>query len=139
MDVRQAGGRLDLRVARVRAPVADVVADGVVEQHGVLRHDADRRPQAGLRHVADVLAVDQNRAAVGVVEAEQQARDGGFARARRAHDGNGLAGGDREADALQDRPAGVVAEMHVAEFHLGARDAQGVGVRAVGHLAVLAQ
>ena len=38
---------LDLGVARVPAAVADVVAHGVVEQHGVLRNHADVVAQRG--------------------------------------------------------------------------------------------
>ena len=79
VDLREPRRLLDLRVARLPAAVADVVADRVVEQDGVLRHDADRGAQRFLRDVADVLAVDQNAPAADLVEAEQQARDGRFA------------------------------------------------------------
>jgi hypothetical protein len=57
VDVRGARRRDHLVVARLGPAVADVVEDGVVEQHRVLRHDADRRAQARLRDVAEVLAV----------------------------------------------------------------------------------
>ncbi|KAG1246977.1 hypothetical protein G6F65_020402 [Rhizopus arrhizus] len=70
MDVRQPCGSLDVGVGGAGPAVADVVVDGVVEQHRVLRHHADRRPQAGLGDIAHVLAVDDDRAAIGVVEAE---------------------------------------------------------------------
>ena len=46
--------------------------DGVVEEHGVLRHDRHVRTQAALRDVAYVLPVDAHRAGARVVEAEQQ-------------------------------------------------------------------
>ena len=42
VDVRRARRRLDLGAARAGAAVGDVVFDRVVEQHRVLRHDADR-------------------------------------------------------------------------------------------------
>ena len=38
--------------------IGDVVVDRVIEQHRVLRHDADGAAQARLGDVADVLAVD---------------------------------------------------------------------------------
>ena len=41
------------------AAIGDVVADRVVEQHRVLRDDADRGAQRGLRHLRDVLPVDR--------------------------------------------------------------------------------
>ena len=86
MHLRQPRGVLDLVLRRTDAAVGDVVADRVVEQHGVLRHHADRRAQAFLRHVADVLAVDPDAALGHVVEAEQQPADGGLARAGRPDD-----------------------------------------------------
>ena len=70
VDLRLPRGLLDLGVARVPAAVADIVADGVVEQHGVLRHHSDRRAERALRDIADVLAVDQDASAGHFVEAE---------------------------------------------------------------------
>ena len=95
--------------------------------------------RALLGDFAQVLAVDQDGAGVGVVEAEQQARDGGLARAGRADHGHGLAGRNAEADALQDRPALVVAETHVAEFDFGAGHGQIARAGPVGDLAILVQ
>jgi hypothetical protein len=40
---------------------SDVVGDGVVEEHRVLRNDADLGADAVLGDVADVLAVDLHR------------------------------------------------------------------------------
>ena len=46
---------------RIGAAIADVVEDRVVEQNGVLRHDADERhAEKLLRHVAYILAVDSH-------------------------------------------------------------------------------
>jgi hypothetical protein len=39
-----------------------VLPDGVVEEDGVLRDDADGLPERGLGHLSDVLVVNQNRA-----------------------------------------------------------------------------
>ena len=52
MDRRAGGGGLDLLARRAVAAVADIVADRVVEQHRVLRDDAERRAQARLGHLA---------------------------------------------------------------------------------------
>ena len=46
VDLREPRRLLDLGVGRLPAAVADVVADGVVEQHGVLRDHADGRRAA---------------------------------------------------------------------------------------------
>ncbi len=61
------------------ATILYVVEDGVVEEHGVLRHDADEVAHALLRELLDVTAVDEHGALHGVVEAEQQTRDCGLA------------------------------------------------------------
>ena len=64
--VRVGGARRRLDLLRAGAPcddsVRDVVGDRVVEQHRLLRHDADLPPQRGERHVAHVDAVDEDRA-----------------------------------------------------------------------------
>ena len=86
VDLGEPGRLLDLLVGRLRAAVADVVADGVVEQHGVLRDHADGAAQRLLGDVADVLAVDGDAPAGDVVEAEEQPRDGRLAGAGRTDD-----------------------------------------------------
>ena len=81
MDMRRAR-RLDDFLARGLGPaVGDVVVDGIVEQHRILRHDADGAAQAFLRDLADVLTIHEDAACGRVVEAEQQARQRGLARA----------------------------------------------------------
>lgn len=74
VDVREGGGFFKLGAG-------DVVCNGVVEQHGVLRHDADRLAHADLRDLFDVLARDQDAILLHIVEPEQEPRQGGFARA----------------------------------------------------------
>ena len=111
----RARGVLDLGAARAGPAVGDVVVDRVVEQHRVLRHDADRAAQAVLRDLADVLAVDRDRAGVDVVEAEQQPRQRRLAGAARPDHRDCRARRDREVDVVQDRPPRVVAEVDVPE------------------------
>ena len=116
VDVRQPRRLLDRRGRRPGPAIGDVVEDRVVEQHRVLRHDADRAPQAVLGHVAEILAVDLDRAVIDVVEAEQQPRDRRFAGAARADDRDRAAGRHAEIDtSLQDRAARVVAEIDMVE------------------------
>ena len=61
MDLRGAGGVLDLLVAGLRAGEAQVLADRGVEQVGLLGDEPDGGGQRGERHVADVHAVDATR------------------------------------------------------------------------------
>ena len=91
--------RLDLGVGRLRPAVADVLADRAVQQRGVLRHHRDLRAQAFLRDRGDVLAVDQDAAALDVEEAQQQVDRGRLAGAGAADQPDLLARlhGEREA------------------------------------------
>ena len=118
VDLRVLGGRLDLGVARAVAAVADVVEDRVVEQHGILRNHADGGAQRTLRHLADVLPVDQDPPGGRLVEPEQEPGDRRLAGARRPDDGDRLARLRLERDAAQDRPRRIVGEFDVLEPHV---------------------
>jgi len=117
VDAGRACGVLHLLRRRTGTAIGDVVADGVVEEHRVLRHHADAGAQALLRHVADVLPVDADRTFGHVVEAEQQAADGGFSGARRPHDGEALAARNRERDVVQDLPVWIIGEADAIKFN----------------------
>ena len=69
---------------RVGVGEGDVGGDRVAEQERVLEHDADRPAQVAEAQVADVDAVERDRAGVDVVEAGEQPGDGGLARPGRA-------------------------------------------------------
>ncbi len=73
MDRGGARGGDDVVLASAWLAIGDVVLDAVVEQHRILRHDADRGAQRFLGEPAQVLCVDADAAAIDVVEAEQQA------------------------------------------------------------------
>ena len=61
-DVRLPQRALDVGVRGLRAGVAQVLRDRVVEEVGLLADDADRRAQRGLRDVAQVGAGDPHGA-----------------------------------------------------------------------------
>ena len=123
-------GRDDLGVARARAAVADIVADRAVQQRGVLRHHRDLRAQAFLRDVGDVLAVDQDAALFEVEEAQQQVDQRRLAGAGAADQADLLARLDRRGVSPSISPlCAAVAEAHVVEAHLAARDRERRGVR----------
>ena len=113
-------------------PVGDVGAHGVVEEHRLLRHEADLLAQARERRVAHVDAVDQDRALGHVVEARQQVDERGLAGAARAHDRHHLARGAPEARRAAARaPSRVgVAEAHLAVLDPAAHPRQHHGVPA---------
>ena len=134
--------RLDLGAVGAGAAVGDVVFDRVVEQHRVLRDDADRRAQARLRHARGCPGRrSRSRPRVDVVEAEQQPRQRATCP---TPDGpttaTVLPAGISKLDAVQDLAVGVVAEAHVARSAPRRRaTASGSAPGRVGDLAVLAE
>ena len=89
-----------------------------------------------LLHLGDVLAVDEDAAAGRLVEAEQQAGDGGFAGTRGADDGHRMPGRHLEAHALEDRALRDIGEMHVLEAHDAFRHLERLGAWLVLDLGV---
>src|SRR3546814_12248253 len=69
----------DLRVA-----IGYVVQDAIVEQHGILGNYAYVLAQAGLGQAANIRPIDLDGACRDIIETEHQARQGRFARTRRA-------------------------------------------------------
>ncbi len=116
VDARPVGGGPDARSVAERREVADgdVLGRREVVAHEVLEHGSEPVAQLTHRHVADVDAVPQDRAAGGVVEPAQQFDQGALARAIAAHEGDGPPVGNVEIDAAQDPGVAVgVAEPHV--------------------------
>ena len=78
----------DLLLGRAVPAVGDVVADGAVEQPGVLEDHAERAPEVVAGQVAGVDAVDEDAPGVDLVEAHQEVDEGRLAGAGRTHDGD---------------------------------------------------
>ena len=139
MDLGRPRRLLDLFARRIRVAVGNVVIDRVVEQHGILRHHANRLMQAGLRHITDILPVDANGTAGDVIEPEQQPPHGRLATARGSDQGDPLPGSDPQRYPAQDFAVGVIGEFHVLKHHLARRDLQIRSARLVGDFRRLAQ
>ena len=94
-----ARGPLDARlvVARRDAADGDVVAGAEIVAHEILEDDAHAAAQLVEVVVAQVVAVEQDAALVGVVEPGQELHQGGLAGAVLAHQRHHLAGLEREA------------------------------------------
>ncbi|MNS97763.1 hypothetical protein D3C72_1321090 [compost metagenome] len=82
--------------------VEQVLADRPVQQRGVLRDHADLCAQAFLRDRGDVLAVDQDAAALDVVESQQQVDQRRLAGAGGADQPDLLARAHRQVHAFDD-------------------------------------
>src|SRR5262249_26320599 len=98
VDVRGARRLMYFRVTRLGPAAADVVEDRAVEQHRVLRNDADRRAQARLLEALYRETTHQEVAGRDVVEAVEQPRERRLARARVADHRHTMPGGDGEGD-----------------------------------------
>src|SRR6185503_6722790 len=92
----------DLGFARARLSVADVRGNRAVQQRRVLRHHADRRAQALLRHVRDVLAVDRDAAGLRLVQPEQQVHERRLAGSGTPDEAYTLARANRQIEVLDD-------------------------------------
>src|SRR5690625_684107 len=117
IEVRQLSGTVNGRGRGIGSAVGDIVVDGVVEQHSVLRNHADGLAQTLLGDVTHILAVDGDTAAVDIVETKQQAGKGRLAGAARSHNGNLVAGGKVEADVVQNGSLWIVGEVHTLKAY----------------------
>src|SRR5580704_12171099 len=99
----------------VGAGEEDVLADGAVEEEGVLEDNAELIAVAGEPDGGEVDAVDQNFARGGGVECADERDDGRLAGARGADEGGDGARGGLEAYAVKDFLTGLVGEGYVVE------------------------
>ena len=131
MNVRQAGGFLDLIARCAGASISDVVVNAVVEHHGVLRNDPDGRTQGLLSHLANILAVDLHRPFAQVIEAKQDSRDRRFAGPAGANDRDRLAGGHLEGYVIENDAPLVIGEANPLEGNSALSHIELFGIRIV--------
>ena len=129
LQPRRPGGLEDFGVGRPFAGQRDVLAQRRVEQEGVLEDEPDLAAERGDLQLAQVTAVVQDAPFLRIPEAEQEIDDGALPRARGADDRDVLPGGDGQAEVVQDRPAGLVAEPDALEPDLVRRARERLGVR----------
>ena len=87
----QAGRSLDLALVGVPVGEGDVGGHGVVEEEGLLEHDADGPPQLDQLDVPHVDPVEAHPAAVDVIEPGQELGHGRLPRTGRPDEGHRLA------------------------------------------------
>ena len=90
-----------LLLRNVRLAVGDIVPHRVVEQHRLLRDDADLRAQRIQRHVPHIVVVDQNLPAADVKESRNQVHQRALARAARSNHRQHLARLHFQIDVVQ--------------------------------------
>ncbi len=127
------GGLLDLLVGGVEAAVADIFSDGGMEEEGLLVDDADPAAEGGLGDGFDIGAIDEDGALGGVVEAHEEAEEGGFSGAAGTDEGVGFAVFEDEGDIFKGGlvPVGLVGEGDVIELDAALAVFEGGGVRGV--------
>src|ERR1700749_4115589 len=101
-DVDFVGGALHVGIRDRFGPETNVFGDGAREEEWVLQDDTEVLAQCGQIVHSHVDAVDQDLAALHIVEAHHERDDGGLAGAGVANDGGGLVGLDDEGDTAED-------------------------------------
>ena len=134
VGARDARRRHDLLLGHARGAVSDVVAHTDLKQHVLLGHHRDRPAQRLDAVLADVAVVDQDRAPLGVPQAQQEVHDRRLAGARGAGERQELPAADPEGDLAERRPPRLVGERDVGEAHALDRPRQRHGVGAIADL-----
>ena len=117
------GCRAHLLVGGLRPAVAQVRPGIGREDHRLLRHEADPGAKRHRVEIAQIGAVQQDRAGARVVEAHQQLEHAGLAGAGRTDQGDRLARRDRDVEPMQGREVGPrrIGEVDRGEAHSAAR------------------
>lgn len=122
IDLGSLGSLLNLLVRGIQSPVANVVANVVVEQRRVLRHNTNVLPKALEGHLGNILSIDEDPTALRFVEAEKQTEDGRLSTSGRADKCRLLSGMNGEAGVLKDGTVGMVPERDVLKADLASLD-----------------
>ena len=132
LDKIPAAGHLsgvnNLFVGRLRPRIAQIGPQRTIKHRHILRNDGERRAQAGLSDVDDILAIDQHPPRLRVVETLQQCQQGGFTSTRGPNQAKRLPGRDHQIDPVQNIAPPGITESHLLEPHFPRAGAQGAGV-----------
>ena len=115
--------------ADARVAESNVGRDVAGKQKHILQHQTQVAAQLLLVPLADVDAVDQDRAALDIVEAAERGDDRGLAAAGGADQSDFFTGADAKGNVFEHRLAGLVGKPDVFEFDLAGEffDALGLG------------
>ena len=120
---------IDIDVIGITARIANIAFHRAAEQERLLRNIAQLASQRMQRQIADVDAVDSDRALRRIRETLDKLDDRRLSRAGRAHDSRHFSGRRREAHVLQHAVlrAGVF-EAHIVERYFDARRAKQIAI-----------
>ena len=82
--------------------IRDIVQNGVIEQHAILRHDGDVRSQVRQSHLFDVLPINENLTLLNIVESVEKPHYSRFSGASLPHNPHGLPCLHRKRDAVDN-------------------------------------
>src|SRR5438552_6378066 len=120
-----------LRVARPRPGIRDVLGDGGGEKHGVLLDYGELPAKIGQAKLAQIGPVELDVATGRIVETREQAHQRGLARAGCAHDPESSARFDGERDVVQDGTVWAVRERNMMKGDGAARARYGSCLRSL--------
>lgn len=103
-DTGKICGTDDALVSDVGCTEGDVVADGTVEEDGVLGHEAYAATELGAGHLPDVDAAEFHSTIAWLVESHEHLDEGGLARTHATDDAYLFARFDVQIDVLQSEP-----------------------------------
>src|SRR3546814_13050836 len=103
--------------------ISDWSSDVCSSDLRILGHNANLLSERCLRNLRNILAIDQNAPGLHIIEAEEQARDGRLACARRPHDGKRLPRRNVDVETVKDFPICSVTDMHIFEANQLGREA----------------
>ncbi len=110
---------LDFLCIRIRTTIQNVVENGVVEQHRILRHDADGFAQRLNLQILNVDAANLDASATAVIETKQQFDERGFAGTTRTNHCHLFTGRNPEADVFKNFAFRVVLKTDSVEDYFG--------------------
>jgi hypothetical protein len=130
MNVRSLACLKHIFLRRVRSRIQQIIHDGRVEQHGILRHDTNISAQTVKFDIPQVMAINGNGTVCNVVEAEEKFERGGLSTTGLADNGCLCAGCNGKVYAVEDKAAllSLVSEFDVVEgnFALEGRKDDGI-------------
>ena len=109
--------RHDLFLGGIRLAHGDILPDGPGLQPGILKHHAYAVPQVIPAHIPGIHPIQQNFAAVGVIEPHEQVDKSGFAAAGGADDGDALARLDAEVEVLDEGLLRGIGEFQISDLY----------------------
>ena len=108
----------DLRSARLGFTVGDVLPNWSMEEQCLLQHETDLLPQRFLLEAPHVPPVDLHRPRDRIIEAGDQADDGGLAGSSWSDERRHLPRFDSKTHILENRSVRRVIELHMLKFDL---------------------